>query len=192
LISGTFNGTGSNVNLHYQVDNTLTMSNPLNGYTDSVRTGTAPYSYEQYVELNPWVLQNSSQEFILLVMIHEGIHSTIDYWFKQYRNNVIDSNQFKNMFPLFWDYQRPRSAQELGQHTQMAEAYVSQLKSLLQGFNSNISDSMSTALAWMGLQETTAWKARTDTSQLVDLQHIARRDTGDSSRYSSYHLKKCP
>ncbi|NCI45274.1 hypothetical protein [Sediminibacterium soli] len=191
LLMGTFN-VSSSVDLIYKVDNSLTMSDLLNGYADSIHFLNDPFTYSERVYLNPWVLKNSSQEFTVSVLIHEGMHAVIDYWRKQQRYGYIDSVQFKNMFPIFWDYNRVRTGTELSQHSQMAEGYIGQFKHFLSGFNSNISDSMATALAWMGLQETTAWKARSDTNELKILQHIARRDNSDSTRYSTYLLKKCP
>ena len=54
------------------------------------------------IKLNPWVLQNATQEYIGAVILHEAYHAYIDYKYFEYYHGVIDSNQYKLLFPLYW------------------------------------------------------------------------------------------
>jgi hypothetical protein len=146
------------------------------------------------------MLSGSSQDFIYKTMIHEGIHAIIDYWrsrMDQYYIDpliptAIDSNTFKNMFPIYWDYKRNLTNTELSQHYQIANKYINQIKSMLIQANPNLNESMADALAWSGLQETTVWKDKgSDTLRILTLQHLARRDEPDTTNYSLYKLKNC-
>jgi hypothetical protein len=195
LIKNTFN-LNSDIKLTYKVDNSLTLSNLLNGYTNSPSLSYG--MYRQNIFLNSGVLSNSTQEFIFATMLHEGVHAVLDFWNNKYRKwcndhndpEGIDSFQLKQMFPIFWDYKRDLSPTELAGHNQMADIYINEFKSNLFALNPYLNNDMATALAWKGLQESTAWKNRSDTNHLTLLIHIARRDTL-ASDYLIYGMSKC-
>jgi len=182
-------GHPNGIDLRYSVKSEYTLDNPVNGYTR--KGGGRDDWYNAGVYLNAGVLLHSSREYILSTIFHEGIHAVIDYWYSEYQKNRIDSNQFKSMFPIFWDYNRTLSDQELAHHNQIAQGYINNIKSVILTFNNNISDTMATALAWKGLQFTTAWKAKSDTNEINRLQHIARQDNADSTLITNYSMKKC-
>jgi hypothetical protein len=200
LLLGVF-GVNSDINLTFKVDNTLNKDSLLNGYTATI-SGSGSGWYEQNIFLNPWVLQNSSKEFTATVFIHEGIHAVIDYWNDKYirwKNNHndpngIDSTTFKDMFPIFWDYNRIRTPVELAEHEQMAASYVNKIADFVKIINPNVTDEMAEAIGWRGLQETTVWKSKADSekNQILNLQRIARRDIdATNNQFSLYNLTKC-
>ncbi len=196
LIDYSFN-TSSNINLTYSVDKNLEISNLLNGYT---KPPVSYYdAYEQNIYLSKGVLTNSTKDFILSVMIHEAMHATINYWrsrldqFTAYPTNPtgIDSNTFKNMFPIFWDYRRQLTDSELAQHYQMASTYTNQVVNFLKVANPSLDNNMANALAWSGLQKTSIWLAKgSDTLNILNLQHLARKD-GTYTSENNYGLNNC-
>ena len=109
--------------------------------------------------------------------------------------NIIDSSQFKQMFPIFWDYYRNDGFyyQPSQSHNEMAERYVVMMKDFIKTFSPSISDTMANAIAWGGLQKTSVWKNKTDTNNIYDLNHIARQDIDSitNSQYLNHNLKKC-
>lgn len=182
-------GISEDVNLVFKPATWLTKDSLINGFTYNPDTVTSDIYYQR-IFLNAWVIQNSSQEFIASTMLHESIHAHIDYWYSKYLMGQIDSNTFKNMFPIFWDPSRPRLNTELQQHNEIAANYVEMISRFLQQFNPRIDTTMAKALAWKGLHETTAWKNKSDTSNTVLLYFVARRDV-DTSLYNNYGLRKC-
>jgi hypothetical protein len=192
VLLGVF-GQNNNINLTYKVDNNLTKDSLENGYTPRYTGGGVDW-YEQNIFLNPWVLQNSAKEYTATVFVHEGIHAVIDYWRTRYFQNAIDSTTLKNMFPIFWEYNRVRGQVELAEHEQIANAYVNKIADFVKLLNPNVTDEMAKALGWKGLQETTVWKAKSDSekNQILNLQRIARRDIdATNNQYSLYNLTKC-
>lgn len=187
ILDSIFN-VNEDVNLFFRADTTLTKDSLTNGYAIPLFSGTT--GHDQAIYFNSWMLKNASREYIASTMLHESIHSYIDYWFGRYLVGQLDSSQFKLMFPIFWNYRRPLSAQELGQHNEMANNYVGIISRFVKNYNPAISDSMATALAWKGLQGTTAWQNRSDTNQIINLQRIARRDL-DTTSYILHSLSKC-
>lgn len=88
-------GVNEDVNLTFSVDNSLTKEG-MDGYTKF--PGGSAFFFDAKIELNPWVLQNSTKEYILVTMLHEAIHSYINYWYNQYLTKQIDSTIFKSRF----------------------------------------------------------------------------------------------
>lgn len=184
----TYNG---DTELHFTVDHSLTKDS-ADGY--SANGGGGAQFFMNNIYLNPWVLQNSSKDYIAVTLMHESLHAYMNYWYVQYMTGVIDSNEFKIRFPIFWDYNRPRSNSELQHHNQMASAYINFMVSYLKNFNTNISDEMAYALAWGGLSKTTNWASLDDTQKnnISRLNRQARRDgVVDTVGISSHHLKNC-
>lgn len=135
------------------------------------------------IRLNPWMLKNSTQEYIAATIIHEVFHSYIDYKFYQYRNQIIDSNEYKMLFPLYWPPRvgtRILNAGERRQHNIMATNLIGIMAAPLSSINSNPSitsvlrDSINKALSWGGLQETTIWKTKSDTNDIRAINTFAR------------------
>jgi len=181
-------GINEDVNLKFKPNLVLTKDS-LDGYT-TFPGGSASF-YDQTIQLNPWVLQYSTKEYIAAVIIHESIHAVIDYWRNQYLTHQIDSNQFKSMFPIFWDGYRIRSDGELAQHNEMANSYIDIFKRYLKVLTPNINEDMANALAWGGLHKTTSWAARSDTLQILHYNRLARRDGADTTSFQNYNLNKC-
>jgi hypothetical protein len=135
------------------------------------------------IRLNPWMLRNSTQEYIAATIIHEAFHSYIDYKYYQYRYNIIDSNQYKMLFPLYWP---PRTgsyilnASQNRQHKIMAANLIEIMAAPLSSVNSNpyittmLRDSINKALTWGGLQETTVWRTKSDTNDIRAINTFAR------------------
>ena len=181
-------GINEDVNLKFKAYPLLTKDS-ADGYT-TFPGGTALF-YNQTIQLNPWVMQHSTKEYIAATIIHESMHAIIDYWKNQYLTHQIDSNQFKSMFPIYWDQYRIRTASELAQHNEMANNYIETFKRFMRVFSPNISEDMANALAWGGLHKTTSWAARNDTNQIKNLIHIGRLDGADTTSFQMYNLNKC-
>ena len=122
-------------------------------------------------------------------MFHEAIHAFIDYHWKKYTNGLIDSTTFKQLFPKIWDYKKAPYS-NLAQHTEIANSYVDDIKSVVYSLNSLIADSTNRAISWSGLYETQAWKdLGSDTLQLNRLRIISR--SGTQAEMNSLNLQKC-
>lgn len=177
------------IHLTYIADPALTNQSTEDAYThpDSARmatNGSDSINFYATVHLNYWVLTHSSQEYIAATIIHEAVHAYIDYKYSQYSKGLIDSTEFKTLFPLFWapNFTNFFTSQptELAQHTAMAGNLITIMAAPLNVINpnvpANLKDSLFRALAWGGLQETTIWKSRSDTNDLKAL-NFASRDT---------------
>lgn len=166
----------------------------IDGYTD-IPSGSASF-FRTTIYINPWVMANSTKEYIAATLIHESLHAYVNYWYFQYKYyHVIDSNQFKAKFPIFWDHYRNDGFhnQPSQSHNEMAERYVDLITDFLKSYHFNISNSMAKAIAWGGLQESDVWKTRSDTNTIYNLNHIARQDgtTTNNNLYTNHHLRKC-
>jgi len=180
-------GANEDVNLTFSVDNSLTKDS-LDGYT-KFPGGSASF-FDSKIELNPWVLENSTKEYILVTMLHEAIHSYIDYWYNQYLTKQIDSTTFKNRFPIFWDYKKTlKDPVEIAQHNAMANNYINTMTNAIKSYNPNASNEAAEALAWGGLQETTVWKSKTDTTTVIDINMNSRNV--NLNKFSQYNFQKC-
>jgi len=190
LLDSVF-GVSSSTNLFYTTDPNLGMTSRVNGYSHGI---VGPMSaLEDTIFMNPWVLKNSTQEFIAGTLLHEALHSVMDYWRKQVRMKAIDSAQFATMFPIFSQYGPPLTGTALAQHMEMANNYITFFVNYLRNFDPSIDPDIANAIAWTGLQKTDSWIAKgNDTIDIINKIHIARRDTSDSTNYSSYNLHKCP
>lgn len=197
LIDSIF-GINKDVNLTFKADPSLTKDSLINGYTPNPSSSGSGW-LEQTIFFNAWVIQNSTREYIAETMIHEGIHAVLNYYRDRYLRwtinhndpDGIDSNTFKQMFPIYWDYKRQLTSLELAEHNEMAENLISKFKNFLTTFNPAISDTMASSLAWKGLQGTMVWKLKgADTLNILNLQRIARRDL-DTTSYSNYNTTKC-
>jgi uncharacterized membrane protein YgcG len=141
------------------------------------------------IKLNPWMLRNSTQEYITSTIIHEVYHAFIDFKAYQFRNNLIDSNHYKALFPLHWP-PRYRNTNGLNaypsaapQHIVMASNLIDIMAAPLYNLFPNDSlstgkkDSLYRALSWGGLGRTTVWRQKADTNYIKAFNAVAR-DTG--------------
>jgi hypothetical protein len=181
-------GVNSDVNLKYAIDNTLGM-NDDDGYTNY--PGGSLYNYNAVVMLNPWVLQNSTKEFIFATMLHESIHAHIYYYQMLYTSGQIDSNQLKTMFPIFWNHRHMlNNPVDLAQHNQMANDYVTLMANAVKAFNPQVSDSIARSLAWGGLNNTTMWSRNSDTTFIKNFNATDARNVL-LNQYFQYNLTRC-
>lgn len=194
-IQSTF-GLSPNVNLTFTVDSALIGTN-VNGYAMHPQLTNGVFTAK--VKLNPWVLNNSTREYILQVMLHESLHSYIDYYYYLFQTNVVDSNFFREHFRIFYDIRRNGnySLTEMAQHEQMTENYLTQIENSIRAYNQNITPLVSRKLAWEGLQGTSMWYTAYpgDTTLIMAMNYIARdtsRFTASNLNYSSYNLTRCP
>ncbi len=150
------------------------------------------------IQLNPWVLKNSTEEYIASTIIHEAIHAYIDFKYYQYITNQIDSIEFKTLFPIYWPpnisggiYIPPGN---LSQHKIMASNLVATMTNSLISTYPNASippelrDSIYRGLTWGGLQHTTAFLSRSDTLAIKAINIIAR----DTSVHAPFILTGYP
>ncbi len=139
-------------------------------------------SYMAEIELNPKYL-NGSQDYIASTLIHEAIHSYIDF---KRRDLGSDTTTFSNMFPVYWSFR-----QNEAQHNEMANNYVNKMANFLKQFNVNLSDETAIALAWGGLGKTALWKSKSsgfkDSVELINRKCI--KPTSDD--VTELRLKKC-
>lgn len=181
-------GVNDDYNLEFNIDSTLD-KNSEDGYaTTGIRRG--PSLQNLQISLNPWVLTNASKEYIAVTFFHECVHAYIDHNRYLLAMNYIDSSTFIQRFPLFWDYKRRLSSAELVQHTIMANNYISHFKNLIINFNPSVTDSIANALAWGGLESTTAWKNNKDTTSIKLINQQARGVNTDST-FKYLNLTKC-
>lgn len=180
-------GTNEDVNLKFTVDNSLTKDS-LDGYTKF--PGGSAFFFDSKIQLNPWVLQNSTKEYILVTMLHEAIHSYIDYWYNQYLVKQIDSTTFKTKFPIFWNYKSVlHDPTEIAEHNTMANNYINTMKNAIKSYNPNVTDAAAEALAWGGLQQTTVWQTKSDTTNILNINWNSRDVS--LNKYSQYNFQKC-
>ncbi len=137
------------------------------------------------IYLNPWVLKNSTRAYVASTLIHETYHAFINYKYFELQNDIIDSNQFKNLFPLYWPqrmgpYFLPGN--ELAQHQAMAGNLISVMAAPLKFVNfnptipSSMRDSIYRSLSWGGLNKTTVWRNKADTFDIKSI-NLFMRDT---------------
>lgn len=171
------------------VDDLALSGTKTDAYTSS---SGAPGFFSSTIRMNPDILTNSYREYMAATFIHEAIHSYIDYHYSMYLKDEIDSNTFKTKFPIFWA-QNPiqhLNANELQQHNEMAQRYIIAIKGFLFKYNPNISSEVADALAWGGLQKTTVWKTKSDTSNIMNI-NINARSISNSQATTNVTLTKC-
>lgn len=182
-------GVDSLVNIIFVADATLPQNVNASTQVSTIQFDPNTGFFKIRIRINPWVLTNSSKEFIIKTMFHEAIHAFINYHWLKYANGLMDSTTFKQMFPKIWDYKKTPYSNP-AQHAQIAYSYVDDIKSIVNSFNSSVADSTNRAISWSGLYETQAWKdLGNDTIQLNRLRTTARN--GTSSEMQALNLQKC-
>lgn len=182
-------GVDSLVNIVFVADSTLPQNVNAQTQVSTMQYNPSSGYFKIRVRMNPWVLKNSSKEFIIKTMFHESIHAYINYQWKKYENGLLDSTSFKLMFPKIWGYKKTPYT-NLAQHTEIAHSYVGHIMSIVKSYNSQIADSTNKGISWSGLYETQAWKnLGSDTIQLNRLRTAARN--GTMAEMTALKLKKC-
>ncbi len=189
LIYSIFN-TNPDVDLKFGVNNNLNKDSS----TDGTSTPTHVYShyFASRIQLNPWVLQNSTQEYILGTIVHEIIHSYIDL---SYNAMTINASVISG-FP--YDSLKIKIFKEVStndtHHNIIANSYVSTISNFIKNFNSNVDPWVAEAIAWGGLSKTKLWAGLRpsfrDSVLLANEQ--ARLSGSDTTTYHAYKLRKCP
>ena len=191
---------GKKIHLTIKIENSWTKDTTTDAdtKTDSAWTTTFPDGSEGLdfyatIRLNPWVLKNSTKEYIALTIIHEAFHAYIDYKYYQYTKHIIDSSTFKALFPLYWPprqiatgvYAIPNPTL---QHNVMATSLIQAMCSPLYALTNNqmsvaMKDSIYRSFAWGGLGESNIWRTKPDTCDIKAINSIGR-DTSLGSGHS--------
>ena len=144
---------------------------PLPNNSEANATTAEPDRYWIEITLNannldrPWL-------DIARTLMHEIIHA------EMYRillslastsNGQIDKDELDNMlnnhnYPGLYEYYREYRFQDM-QHELMAAYYRGIIKNFLKQLDNNITNSQAEAIAWVGLQGTTAWNDLTPAQQ---------------------------
>ena len=100
--------------------------------------------------------------------------------------NTLDTNEFKNLFPIYWKYRGNEA-----DHHEMAEKYLNSMANFLKTMNPRLSESVAKALAWGGLNKTEMWGALGDSekNQILIINNISSNPTQNQA--DSLNLKKC-
>ncbi len=181
LLNGVF-GVTEKVKLTFRAANMPQNYNGANNF-DGVIDG----EYHFTIYLNSWMLTHSSIEYILKSMLHESIHSMIDFEYQKYIDHLIDSTQFKSLYPLVWEYKRDNQA--YARHLQMAKNYVDAMADVLQWYHFGLSEWKATSIAWDGLQSTSAYSNSTD-QDMRSFAYMARN--GSPADFFDNGLESCP
>jgi hypothetical protein len=200
---------GKKIHLNFDISLTMTKDS-VDAYTkvNSAYTTLLPDSTEGLdfyatITLNPWVLKHATKEYIAATMLHEGIHAYINFKWHQYIHNIIDSNAFKTLFPLYWPPRQMASGTYVNpstivHHNVMAANLITYLAEPLYALhNSNMTfvmkDSLYKALSWGGLGETTVWRTKTDTCNIIAINDVARDTSlGAGHTFGPFVVNGCP
>lgn len=130
-------------------------------------------------------MKNATKEYILVTLLHEGIHAYIDFC-----KSHMDSSEFNQKFPIYAEFKNKLSNNEIAQHNEMANNYVKLMAGAIRSYNSDADSIATTALAWGGLQHTDIWKSKSDTNQIKTISFNSRN--ADMNQYVQYKFQKCP
>jgi hypothetical protein len=170
-------GVNDEVNISFKSSTQL----PLN--TSGTASAGGPLSnFKAIVRIDENVLIGASNDYIAATMIHEALHAYFIY-----QRQALDTLTFATKFPNYWG-----AKNVVGQaaHYEMAANYVQMMTDVLIAYNPNILPNVAKALAWGGLQNTTAWKQPgLDTTSIKNLNAIASNPT--LSQYKQYKLLRC-
>lgn len=192
-------GVQTRIHLTIGVDWTLTRAS-MNGYLDSTSVDIVPapgnvrdLDFTATIKLNPWVLNNSTKEFIANVIIHESFHAYISFKMHQavLHTNGVTLDSIRSIFPIYIGVYGTGTLlpNELNEHNIMAANLIEQFTNALHMFDQNgdsysYKDSIYKALAWEGLRETTVWRNKSDTCHLGAIS-VAARDTSYGAGHSN-------
>ncbi len=165
----------------------------IDGDTNADSSFVSSGDFYGTIRLNPWVLKHATQEYIAATLIHEAIHAYIDFKYLEYRSNIIDSNTFKTLFPLYWPPKMSNGSflppGNNSQHNTMAanliEIMTNPLKSLFpnQSITTILRDSIYHGLSWGGLGNTAVFSTRSDSLSIRAINAMSR-DTSIHAPFS--------
>jgi hypothetical protein len=200
---------GKKIHLTIRVEDTWTKDS-IDGdtkndsaYTTTLADGTEGLDFYSTIRLNPWVLKNATREYIASTILHEAFHAYIDFKFHQYIRHIIDSNTFKQLFPLYWPPKNGAGGTYIYpnptvQHNAMAANLIAAMASPLWSFTNNslssiLKDSIYRTLSWAGLDKSTVWRTKSDTCDIVAINQ-ATRDTslGLGHIFGPFTVGACP
>jgi hypothetical protein len=187
MIDTIFN-CSADVNIYFKPNPAWTKDSLDNGST-LLPYHPQPSYYDQIILMNPWVMDNSSTEYILSTFLHEALHAYM--WYRYILSNANMDTAFKRDFPLFYNYGRPLTDFEERQHMEMALKYVGAIANAVKAYNPNLTDTVARSLAWKGLQSTSVWKNLADTDFVKQVGNDGRRHLNDTA-YKAHNFKKCP
>ncbi|MDQ2179847.1 hypothetical protein, partial [Marinifilum sp. D714] len=148
----------------------------VNGRTYSNRSPRNPYDNTILIKVNEQIL-NESPLKIATVLAHEIIHAEIFRWVE--KSNWKPSN-IEESYPELWqEFLLSGKKLEIAQHELMTKKYVEDLANLLKWFDKGRhSDAEYSAMSWMGLHKTSAFKSQ-DATKIKDLQKKISNEKGD-------------
>lgn len=192
------------INLRFDIDWSLDSTTNTDAYTDYSASNFDGYQFNGVIKFNPYYVNISTREYTVSTIVHEAIHAYIDYMFDAYTRNVpgVDSAYLAGHFPLHWNYFKQNPIGENLQHRLMAEHYVNTIQDITKLFYNPNADAatvnkVSRAIAWSGLEKTTAWKNLTDTCDIKAIFWAAKvphldestRSFGNSCRTYNLHYQ---
>jgi len=139
--------------------------------------GTAAYTgpasltmdgvFTDTIFLNSVFLQKASREYLVSVVIHEGIHAYTIWCMLSYsqQQNGVDKAYLQQHFPNHWKWltRGPGSMNEYKLHVLMSENNVEEMTSCIYAYTNpalsgTLRDSIALSLAWGGLNKTPGWQ----------------------------------
>ncbi len=146
-------GESKNFNVNFE------SSNLLDDNVDGIETGQGLSSdhwgsptYESTIQLNTFILENATKEYILVTMYHEAIHSYL-----RAKQNQLGTVAFNTKYPEITEYEytygngkRTRKYEIDQNHTRFA-IYVDALSDAIRSFNPNMPFASARAMAKMGI-----------------------------------------
>ncbi len=154
--------------------------------------GTDGLDFFATIKLNPWVLKNSTKEYILATIVHEALHAYIDFKFQQYFQGQggVTQQILANLFPIFWGSTGPytNGGTPTNSHNIMATNLISVISNSLYSLNNvtmsaPMKDSIYRSLAWGGLYKTNVFMSLPNQASLIGI-NIAARDTAVGAGHS--------
>jgi hypothetical protein len=173
------------VNNQWDKDSTDADTKVDTTFTTTFPDGTDGLNFYSTIRLNPWVLKNSTKEYIASTIVHEALHAYINFKFKQYFNQIggVDSNKLKQLFPIYWGVYNNSPYTNGGattpSHNIMAANMIQAMATPLYGLTNTsmpatIKDSIYRSLAWGGLNNTTIWQSKPNKADIIAINKIAR------------------
>lgn len=144
LLNNLFGGNQKKVNLTFYAKE---YPNPLQD--GGLRGGTGIHPNNAKVDLSKFILENSTQEYLLTTMHHEVWHAYLEA--EKYR---LGSTQFNGKYPEIEYYQSPDgskySYKKDGMHSRF-DQFIGLMEAELKSFNPNLSDDVIHALVTTGI-----------------------------------------
>ncbi len=168
-------GNGPEVNVTFVADNTMSLND--DGEYNKDRNSI---NHNYFVNINSYVLNNSSQPYILATLLHEGLHAYFAW-------ASTNDPKFKSKYPCLGVNANGEITFIIdGEHEYMTK-YVNEIADVLKGAYPSLSQFEAEALSWGGLQKTRAYRLNCEaldkivpkeTAKSMDLINITHRKSG--------------